>query len=484
MTFLPYAALLIGVAWAMFAEKLPGGDKGAALIGGVLTLAAGALFLWSSAGQKVFGMKIWFTYDSRLASMGICLLTALWLFWIASRATGRVREATALGMLSAMGGCLMVGAYDLIVMVLAIELATMPAYVLIGYRKYRLKGLEGAVKYFLLSVLSSLVMIYGATFLYGIMGTSSFSGFNLAKAGTIGLVAVLLLFVGIFAKLSAAPFHYWAPDAYEGAESWIVAFVASVPKIAGIVLAVRLVAVIDTFSSGSAAVSSLGTVLAIAAVASMVLGSFAALTQKDTRRVMAYSGVVNAGYMLIPLVTMSESSVTSVVLYALFYATATMGILLVTASEGGKISDLAGLSRRRPAAAWGLAIFALSLIGVPPMAGFFGKFYMFTATVHGGHVWLVVVATIASVVSAFYYLRFVKTAFFDEETAGEDATNDIAVTVEGGSVLDVVEKTATAGQADTSTIFASVAIVVCVVLTVAFGPLSGLLMSVLTSPWW
>ena len=473
LTFLPYAVLLVAVAWALFAERLPFGDKGAAGVGALLSFVSAAIFVKAEIGAYLFGGKILFTADARFACAGICLLTGIWLLWTAGRAQGRIREAVALGLLASMGSCLMVSASDLIVMVLGIELATMPAYVLIGYRRNRVNGLEGAIKYFLLSVLASLLMIYGVTFMYGIAKSTSFGALNMANAGSLGLVAVLLLFVGIFAKISAAPFHYWAPDAYEGAESWIVAYVSSVPKIAGIVLAMRLVNFIASASKTAAFQDTFSTILIIAAVASMALGSFAALTQRNTKRVMAYSGVVNAGYMLMPLVVMSASSVASVAVYSVFYGLASMGLLLVTASEGGEIADLTGLSKRRPAAAWALAIFALSMVGVPPMAGFFGKFYMFTSTVKGGHTWLVVVATIASIVSAFYYMRFVKAAFFDQPAEELEQAEAPVVPVEPA-----------ADEPVRTTFLASTALVICTTLVVALGPLSGFLLEWILNPTW
>ena len=492
LTFIPYAILLVAVAWSLFAEKLPWGDKGAAGIGALLTFVAAALFVKSDMAQSLFGGKILFSSDARFACAGMAIMTGIWLLWTAGRGQGRIREAVALSILSLMGCCLMVSASDLIVMILGIELATMPAYVLIGYRRNRINGLEGAIKYFLLSVLASLLMIYGVTFIYGIAKSTSFAGLGVAHAGTLGLVALLLLFVGIFAKISAAPFHYWAPDAYEGAESWVVAFVSSVPKVAGIVLAVRLVSIITAASKGTALASTLGLIIMIVSVASMVLGSFAALTQGNTKRVMAYSGVVNAGYMLMPLVTIQASSVGSIAFYSVAYGLSGLGLLLIAASEGGKIADLAGLSKRRPAAAWALAIFALSMIGVPPMAGFFGKFYMFTSTVQGGHPWLVVVATVASIVSAFYYLRFVKAAFFDEapETIAvpeeQVALNEIEQANAEAAAENIVTPIAPAENDDSrrTTLLASVALVICTTLVVALGPLSGFMLEWILNPTW
>lgn len=429
----PYGVLLLGALLALFADKLRIGDRGATVLGGVLAFVAAALFALLGYEQPTpFGIQLLISSDTRLATLAISALTGLWLFWLSGRSKNRNREAVALALFSAMGANLMVQCYDFIVMVLAIELATMPAYVLIGYKRGNLKSLEGAVKYFLLSVLSSLIMLFGVTFIIGLSGSTSFSGMNFANGSMIELVAILLVLVGIFFKVSAAPFHYWAPDAYEGAATWIVAFVASVPKIAGFTLAIRLIISMLAASASPIPIEAVGTIMTIIILASMALGAFAALSQTDVRRLMGYSGVINAGYILMPLASLNPmimqtgfNPLFTSVLFAVFYAIATMGVLLISAHEGPKISDLAGLSKRNPISAWALAIFALSLIGVPPLAGFFAKFYIFTASLANGQTWIVIAALIASVVSAFYYLRLVKAAFVDEPEAELERPEDI-----------------------------------------------------------
>lgn len=425
LTLIPYGVLLFGVAWALFADLLPGRDKGAALVGSFSAFIAAVLFALIKNGTLLFGEKLLVTSEARFAALAVCVLTGIWLLWVYGRSETRIREAVALSLFTAMGASLMVAAYDLLVMILAIELATMPAYVLIGYKRSSFKSLEGAIKYFLLSVLASMIMIYGVTFLIGVTGSTGFSQLDVSGAGLLGSVAVMLVFVGIFAKVSAAPMHYWAPDAYEAAPAWIVAFVASVPKVAGFVLAGRLVLIITNAGQATAVTSSLGTVLTIVAVASMGLGALAALTQKNIKRLMAYSGVVNAGYMFIALVAITPMGFYSVAAFAFYYALATMGVLLIAASEGDNVSDLAGLSTRRPFAAWALVIFVLSLIGVPPLAGFFGKFLLFTSAFAAGQSVLVILATVASVLSAFYYLRLIKAAFFDKEEATEELGEEL-----------------------------------------------------------
>ncbi len=409
---IPELLLLVGVAWALFAERLPGGDRGAATVGAALAAVAALVAALSPVGASLFDGLLAMDGAARFARVGVAALLAVWLLWTAGRGEGRIREAVAFATLSALGGMLMCGANELITLVLTLELATMPAYVLIGYRKNRPQGLEGALKYFLLSMLTSLVMLYGMSFLYGISGSTRFDQLTVASAGSLGLLAVLMTYIGMFAKLSAAPFHYWTPDAYEGAEAWTVAFVSTVPKIAGAVAMVRLTAAL----APSAPV--LGSLLLAAAVASMVLGNFAALTQTDVRRMMAYSGVAHTGYLLLALATLTPQGSSAAVFYAFAYAIPSLGLMLLVAEQGPLVEDFAGLAQNRIAAAWGLLIMIVSLIGIPPAIGFFGKLSLFSAALDAGLAIWVGVAVLTSVVSAAYYLRIVRAAFL---ASGEGA---------------------------------------------------------------
>ncbi len=426
----PELLLLAGVAWALFAERLPGRDGGAALAGAVLALAAAAVAALAPVGAELFGGVLVFSATARFARVGVALVTALWLLWSSSGAPGRIREAVALAQLAAIGGLLMCAAAELITLVLAIELATMPAYVLVGYRKRRSTGLEGALKYFLLSMLTSLVMMYGMSFLFGVTGTTKFMAFDLSEAGTLGLMAVLLTYVGLFAKLSAAPFHYWTPDAYEGAEAWSVAFVSTVPKLAGAVAIVHLTAALAPTAT------ALAPALIAVAAASMLLGNLAALNQTDLRRLMAYSGVAHTGYLLLAVGAQTQRGYVAAVFYALAYAIPSLAIMLVAAEEGPAIEDFGGLAARRPLVAWSVVLMLASLIGIPPLIGFFGKFSLFTASLDAGLAPWVVLAVVMSVVSAGYYLRIVRAMFFSErETAAEAQKRTCTAVVVGCAAL-------------------------------------------------
>ncbi len=444
---LPEILVLAAAFWALFAEVLPGRDRGAAWAGVIATSVAAVLAAVLPLAAGPFPGHLAFDGPARFARVAVLVLSAAWLLWTAGRGVGRIREAVALSLFATLGAMLMAGATEIVTLVLAIELATMPAYVLIGYKRNDVRGLEGALKYFLLSLLTSLVMLYGFSFVYGISGSTRFAEIDLSGAGTLGLVAILLALAGMFAKLSAAPFHYWAPDAYEGASPWTVAFISTVPKVAGAIATVRLLSVVAPGSSQTT------TVIAVVAAASMLLGNLGALTQSDVRRMMAYSGVAHSGYLLLAAATLSGSGFMAAIFYAVAYSIPSLGVMLVVAEEGPAVSDFNGLAARRPATAWAVVVMLLSLIGIPPLAGFFGKLFLFQAALGSGLTALVVLAVMMSVVSAGYYLRIVRAMFFAEEESGHHGA------VESRS--------------------AGIAIAVCVLAVIAMGIAAGPLLGAL-----
>lgn len=422
---LPEALVLGGALLALFGEYLPGGDRGAVRIAAGLAAASALLVAVAPATGTLFGEMLVFDGPARFIKAGIAGLSALWLLWLSGRGIPgeRSRDAAALALFSALGGMLLASSAELITMYMALELSTMPAYVLVGYRRREVLGLEGALKYFLLSLLTSLIMLYGLSFLYGVTGTTWLSQMSLVDAGPLGLVAALLTVVGLLAKISAAPFHYWAPDAYAGAPAAIVAFVSTVPKIAGAAVLVRLFQVIIP------GLPNVAWVVLVASVASMVLGNLAALPQSDVRRLMAYSGVAHSGYLLLALSAGTSLGYGAVLYYAVAYAVPSLAVMLLVAEEGHAITDLAGLASRRPAAAWSAVIWLLSLIGIPPLAGFVGKLYLFRGALDAADTpWpivAVVVAVLASVISAGYYFRLVREMFLGG--AGDQAADGAAL---------------------------------------------------------
>lgn len=420
----PELLVLLGALVALFADKITGHPRAAAHIAAPLAVIAALVAALISARGGILAGMLALDSVAVFARVAIALLLAFWLRWVSGRGTGAERsaEAVALAMLSAVGGMLMASARDLIVLFISLELSTMPAYVLMGYRRTDARGLEGALKYFLLSMLTSLIMLYGLSFAYGISGSTAYADLGAVDAGTLGQLAIAFVLVGLFAKLSAAPFHYWTPDAYAGAPASSVAYVSSVPKIAGVVALVQLVA---AFAGNGGTVT---VVLVAASLLSMLVGNLAAYPQTDLRRLMAYSGVAHSGYILLAAAAGTAGG-TAAVFYAVAYAVPSMAIMLLGSEEGTALDDLAGLAARRPAVAWASVVWLLSLIGIPPMVGFFGKLTMFTAALRVDLLWPVVVAVGMSVVSAGYYFKVLRSVFFGERLDAGRATRSAAAVI-------------------------------------------------------
>ena len=404
--YLVAAAALV----ALFADAVSPRQGTGAALGAAVSLVAALAAVFIGARGEIAGV-LDLDQTAVVARVAMLVLTGIYLLWLSARGTGqeRSREAAALALLALLGGMFMTTARDLIALFIAVELGTMPAYVLMGYRRGDARSLEGALKYFLLSMTTSLVMLYGFSFLFGLSGSTAFATLGRAgEAGLLGGFAALFAFIGLFSKVSAAPFHFWAPDTYAGAPAASVAFVSTVPKIAGTVVVVHLAAVL------APGVPVLPAVFALVALASMVLGNLAAFPQNDLRRLMAYSGVAHSGYVLLAVSAATPGGYASAVFYTIVYAVPSMAIMFIAAEEGSSLDDVAGLAGRRPALAWASVVFLLSLVGIPPMAGLFGKLLVFASAIDGGRAWLVVVAVIMSVASAGYYFRVLREVFYGE----------------------------------------------------------------------
>jgi NADH-quinone oxidoreductase subunit N len=409
----PEGILLVAAVVALFADWIPGLRRSPAGFGALAAFGAAGVAMVPHGTRTFFGQMLLIDPTASFARVAIAALSAVFLLWLAGRGMGheRSREATALVLFAALGGMLMASANDLVTLYVAIELATMPAYVLIGYARSDERGLEGTLKYYLLSLLTSLFMLFGLALLFALSGSTAYGTLDhLAQAGPAALLASLFVAVGFLAKMSAAPFHYWAPDAYAGAPAASVAFVSSVPKIAGLVAMARLLLLLSSHVPG------LSLALATAAVLSMLLGNLAAYPQTDLRRLMAYSGVAHVGYLLVALAA-GSAAIGAAVYYAVAYAIPSMAIMLIAAEEGLTLEALTGLAARRPWKAWASVLFFLSLVGIPPLAGFFGKLYLFGVALDAALVPLVVLAVLMSVVSVGYYFRVVRAMF--AKPAGE-----------------------------------------------------------------
>ncbi len=331
-------------------------------------------------------------------------------------------EYPVLVVLATLGMLMMISANDLIALYIGIELQSLALYVVAAFHRDALRSTEAGLKYFVLGALSSGLLLYGASFIYGFAGTTRFAAlaplFAGGTAAPIGLI-VGLAFVsaGLAFKVSAVPFHMWTPNVYEGAPTPVTAFFSTAPKIAALALFVRVL--IGPF--GHLVVEWQQIIVAIS-IASMVLGAYAAINQRNIKRLMAYSSIANVGYALVGLAAGSEAGVRGVIIYMAIYLAMVVGAFacILCMREQGRfvetIADLAGLSKTQPLLAAVFAVFLFSLAGIPPLAGFFGKVYVFLAAIEAGLYTLAVVGVLASVVGAYYYVRIVKLMYFDEPT--------------------------------------------------------------------
>ena len=330
-------------------------------------------------------------------------------------------EYSILILLSATGMGMLISAADLIALYLGLELMSLALYVVASYSRDNVRSTEAGLKYFVLGALSSGMLLYGCSLIYGFTGTVNFAG--IAKASThggIGLVfGLVFLFAGLCFKVSAVPFHMWTPDVYEGAPTPVTAFFAAAPKVAAMAVFMRIA--VGAFPG---IVPQWQQILVFVAIASMALGAFAAIGQKNIKRLMAYSSIGHMGFALIGLAAGTADGVQGVLVYMAIYVAMTLGtfcvILAMRRGDGAveNISDLAGLARTHPSLAFFLALLLFSLAGIPPLAGFFAKYYVFLAAIKAGLFTLAVIGVLMSVVGAYYYLLIVKVMYFDEPAKG------------------------------------------------------------------
>lgn len=327
--------------------------------------------------------------------------------------------------LSVVGMMVMVSSADLITLYMGLELQSLALYVIASIRRDSAKSSEAGLKYFVLGALSSGLLLYGASLVYGYAGTTQFAGIlsTVQDGVPLGLLfGLVFMLAGLAFKVSAAPFHMWTPDVYEGSPTPVTAFFATAPKVAAMALIARLVQ--DAFGGIP---GQWGQVLAGLAVASMFLGAVAAIGQRDIKRLMAYSSIAHMGYALIGLCVGTAYGVQATMIYMAIYVTMNVGtfaFILSMERDGRPVSDIAGLNqfaKKEPLKALAMLVLLFSLAGVPPMVGFFGKFYVLKAAVDAGWVWLAVAGAVASVIGAFYYLRLVYFMYFGAEQEPVDS---------------------------------------------------------------
>lgn len=385
-------------------------------LAGLIGVFVAVSFLWGKDAVNISGV---FTTDLfalvfkliAVVSAGIVVLSAVQFMRERSSYSG---EFYALLLFATLAITLIASGTDLVLIYLSIELLSITSYILTGYLRDDPRSSEAAIKYFLYGAVASAAMLYGMSLLYGATGST-----NLVEIATILgdkqssfqdliYLAVFLILVGFGFKIGAVPFHQWAPDAYEGAPTPFTAFLSVGPKAGGFAVLVRIfIVALPFFESGRV------PLLAIISVLTMTLGNLVAIWQKNIKRMLAYSSIAQAGYVLLGIVATSSLGMTSLIFYLIVYLFSNLGafaIIITFSNSGGgdSVEDYAGLSQRSPGLALLMLLFLLSLAGIPPMAGFIGKFYLFAAIMKDGLIWLMVVAVLNSVISLYYYLEIVR----------------------------------------------------------------------------
>jgi len=335
-------------------------------------------------------------------------------------------EFPILVMFAVLGMLVMVSAADLMTLYLGFELQSLALYICAAMARDSLRSTEAGLKYFVLGALASGLLIYGISLVYGFAGTTNFVGLanvlqNGAGYGTV--IGIVFVLVGLAFKISAAPFHMWTPDVYEGAPTPVTALFSTAPKIAG--MALLLSVMLGPFGH---LLAQWRMLIEILSVASMLLGALAAIGQKSIKRLMAYSSIGHMGYALIGLAAGTQAGVQAVLIYLAVYVAMSFGVFacIIAMRRNGQavetIADLAGLSGQRAGYALALALLMFSMAGIPPLSGFFGKLYVFAAAVHAGLDVLAVIGVLTSVIGAFYYLRIIKVMYFDAGAPNYDKT--------------------------------------------------------------
>lgn len=391
----------------------------------ILLLILVFFFLISLEWQKVTALNEFFVMDSFAGF--VKSLIVLSMGGVLALSTGYMKrenivafEYPVLVLLSTLGMMIMVSANDLLSLYIGLELQSLALYVLATIRRNSLRSAEAGIKYFVLGALSSGMVLFGTSIIYGFAGSTNFNliaeEFSSDPEIKLGLsMGLVFLIAGLAFKVSAAPFHMWTPDVYEGAPTSVTALFAIVPKLAAMALLIRVfyepfIGLQETWSQ----------ILWILAVASMVVGAFAALTQENIKRLLAYSSIGNMGYALMGLIVGGPAGLGATLYYIVIYMTmtaGTFGIIMSLRRDGAgleKIENLEGLSKTHPVSAYVLAILMFSMSGIPPLAGFFGKLFIFQAAIEGGYFYLAVIGVVTSVIAAYYYLCIIKVMFFDD----------------------------------------------------------------------
>ncbi|HXQ15913.1 MAG TPA: NADH-quinone oxidoreductase subunit NuoN [Caulobacteraceae bacterium] len=433
-------AALILLIWGAFVKK----TGPVFTLAAVLALAVAAFAAATGQGGRAFNGALIADDWAGFAKVAIFAASAIAVVlcdrWFTQKGTQRF-ELTVLIILAALGMGIMVSAGDLISLYVGIELHSLALYILAAFQRDDAKSSEAGLKYFVLGALSSGLLLYGASLVYGFAGSTRFVDIAAATHGgahTGVIFGLVFLICGIGFKVSAAPFHMWTPDVYEGAPTPIVGFFAGAPKLAAMALFARLLT--EAFSSST---DQWRQVVLIVALLSVFVGAFAGLAQSNLKRLWAYSSIANIGYALIGLAAGGPAGVQSMLIFMVLYTVDVTGFFacLAALKRDGRamesFDDFAGLMGERPGLALAITAFSLSALGMPPFSGFFGKFYVFKAALAAGPLttWAAIAALVGSVVAAFYYLRLIKVMWFDPAPGATETPPGGAVAIAYAAAL-------------------------------------------------
>jgi NADH-quinone oxidoreductase subunit N len=389
-----------------------------AVLGTLAALWASLAQFYAPAGTAYYGLVQTDAFSAffHVTIAGIVLVSLLVTLDCVSDSTENLGELFALTVFGAVGAMLMTSAQELLLVFIGLEISSISTYILTGFRKHTAKGPESALKYFLLGSFATAFFLYGTALIFGATGTTQILAIahRLGSTATpmLATLGVGMILIGLGFKVSAAPFHVWTPDAYEAAPSPIVGMMSTAPKAAAFAVLLRILYV--AFPTLHAHWVPLVWVMA---ALSMTIGNLAALRQQNVKRMLAYSSIANAGYLLVAFTSLSSDGIAAASFYSVTYAAMNVGIFAVISHVGGYddrltlVSDYRGLGYRSPLLGGAMAFFLVSLIGIPFTGGFFGKFYVFEAAIHSGMVWLAIIGLVNSGVAVFYYLRLLAAVY-------------------------------------------------------------------------
>ena len=428
---------VMGMALLMFSVFLSKSKQSVVAWSAIVTvLVTIASLLYVAGGEATITFYGYFELDTFAVYAKLLMLVttvfAIFLSLNFIKDEANVGEYYTLMIFALLGMMLMVSATNFVIMYLGLELMALSVYVLVGYQRDVLRSTEAALKYFILGALSSCMLLYGITFLYGSTGSFMFleMGEAISASGEDQRLAVLtgMMFVlaGLAFKVSVAPFHMWTPDTYEGAPTPMTAFMSVAPKVAGFVVFMRIL--VDVLPGLQAEYTTLLTVLA---VLSMAVGNIAAIAQRNIKRMLAYSTIGHVGFILLGLIAGSSEGYSAILIYMTIYLFMTMGVFAIIIMmrrddiQGELLDDFAGLSKVRPGYALAMGLLMFSMAGIPFLGGFWAKYAVFMAVIESGHVILATLGVLFSAIGAFYYIRIVKYMYFDEERVAFNFANSL-----------------------------------------------------------